>query len=125
MFTIKLFQQDELTIVECEDLRVRRDPADGSAQVMAFMKGNQQTFYVGQSRVAGDLGKIVYDKAIVENAAGKTTEIVTPRPVVQAKTSDSGRTLKEWQDWMRDHPGEPDPSAKRLETILKPGEVIR
>jgi hypothetical protein len=127
MFTAKFYRPDETTIIECEDLRVLRDLADGSAQIMAFTKGIQQTFYVGPSRVAGDLGEIIYDKAIVENAAGKTTEIIVPRMKgpepgtitypdrerVAKPPTDTGKTLQEWRDLLKETEGHGGAAAGR------------
>ncbi len=83
MFTLKLYRQDRTDIHECAAFSVQRTD-NGSAIIDAIEGGK---FNVGLPSNP-EATTTYYDKAIVENAAGKTTEIVTPRPSQQPTRRD-------------------------------------
>lgn len=93
MFTLKLYQADKIRIVECESVTVYRW-ANGAAQVTLHQKpgGFDSVACVGDPPPMAADGSMVYDRAIVENASGKTTEMIYPEP----RPGPRAKTLGEW-----------------------------
>jgi hypothetical protein len=136
MFTLKLYADaaSVTEIIECRAITVNRSH-DGTRLEVVHADGGNQSLYIGPSRVASDLGEPIYDKAIVENAAGKTTEIIVPRPskfgsqvdpatglnpvlppgeaLRQHKATDTGKTLQEWRDLLKETEGHGGAAAGR------------
>jgi hypothetical protein len=86
MFTIKLYSGpgERQVILAADSFTILRDKA-GGAEITLHQKGGDSTRY----DVGADIGKPtrpegfppVFDRAIIENAQGKTTEIISQRPI--------------------------------------------
>jgi hypothetical protein len=86
MFTIKLYSSDpnnaspyRQRILTADSFTVLRDPADGAAEITLHNASGDVRYDVrsvdpDKPREPG--WPDVYQKAIIENAAGKTTEII-------------------------------------------------
>jgi len=96
MFTLKLYQADKLRIVECVSVTVYRWE-NGSAQVTIHEKipGFDTVACVGDPPVMAGDGSPIYDRAILENAAGKTTEIINAFPATLPGNMRAAKTLAE------------------------------
>lgn len=94
MFTIKFYSGDgcRQRILSAESFTVLRNPigtdsdgSDGGAEITLHMKNPGEDMRID---VRADVGKPstigyppVYQKAIIENAAGRTTEIIGLNPI--------------------------------------------
>jgi hypothetical protein len=84
MFTIKFYSADGLRqrIYEAESFTVIR--GNGDAEITLHQKSQNDDFRVdikeGKSGLTGDTPPC-YQRAIIENSAGKTTEIIALGPV--------------------------------------------
>lgn len=94
MFTIKFYSADGLrqVIKEAESFTILRSPigGDGGAEITLHQKNHADDCRVDIAE-DGPNGPIrkdgwppVYGKAIIENAAGRTTEIIVLRPLSSA-----------------------------------------
>lgn len=84
MFTVKLYQmcndRQERTIIETHAIVVRQCRQDlVTLQLVNEQHEGHRTFYLTPNGVeAAGIGDLPYYEAIIENAAGKTTEIIRP-----------------------------------------------
>ena len=88
MFTIKLYASGRQKIVEAESFTILRNscvaPDDGSAEITLHQKnpGDDIRYDInGDPAEMGYAGPERFTKAIIENSAGKTTEIIGLRPI--------------------------------------------
>lgn len=81
MFTLKLYGEARQRIVDAESFTIY-SYSDYSKQITTHQKDAERdgVFYVGKPDDCpiGGSDMIWYHKAIIENAAGKTTEIIAP-----------------------------------------------
>lgn len=80
MFTIKFYRDSRMRIFEAESFTVLRGD-DGEAEITIHQK-NGEDFRrdVGITRENPDEWPEVFDRAIIENGSGRTTEVIAPRP---------------------------------------------
>lgn len=83
MFTIKFYSESGFRqrILEAESFTILRDQS-GGAEITLHQKNSNDDIRMDVRGDASDVpsGPPTYNRAIIENAAGKTTEIVTPSP---------------------------------------------
>lgn len=90
MFTVKLYCQSRLRIARADSLTVITEDKSGFLKGLTLHQhatGDDEVFYVGtispETESYVDPFR-VYDRAIIENANGKTTEIIYADDRVQA-----------------------------------------
>ncbi len=87
MFTLKLYSEGRSRIVEAHSFSINR--IDRHASMIAVHSGAdsvEMLFYVGWPDESEALQEVLlwHERAFIENAAGKTTEVITPPPRQQA-----------------------------------------
>jgi hypothetical protein len=80
MFTVKLFDRERLQIIEADSVTVV-DETPYLRRLTCARGGSTQAYLVGVlTRTASPAdGLVVYDRAIVENGEGRTTEVIRTR----------------------------------------------
>lgn len=95
MFTLKLQQHSprqpdnspsKVRIVAAESFTLYWYGGNGACQITAHRKdsADDKCFWVGSPQAVDHglpIDAIMYDRAFIENAAGKTTEMILPEPI--------------------------------------------
>lgn len=88
MFTLKLQAWPRTRIIECESVTIYCYDHGTSYQITAHQRdGNDRAFYAGDDNVPKTyLSDEWFERVIIENAAGKTTQIIQPLPSENSAT---------------------------------------
>lgn len=85
MFTIKFYRTGRLKILEAESFTILQDNS-GNAEITLHRKGGGDDVRYDiisnptPDRLGREFWPEIFDKAIIENSAGRTTEIIVPSP---------------------------------------------
>jgi hypothetical protein len=79
MFTIKVYEGSKQRIYAAESFTILRGD-NGEAEITVHTKDNREDFRLDVRHAEPDDPARVFDKAIIENAAGRTTEIIALGP---------------------------------------------
>lgn len=79
MFTIKVYEGLKQRIYAAESFTILRGD-NGEAEITVHTKDSRDDFRLDVRHAGLDEPARVFDKAIIENAAGKTTEVITLGP---------------------------------------------